>query len=141
MVKMIENRGMPGKFILPRPARSCAICLIAGVIVVALFSTRVLAQEPAEEQAATTGSQSEDGAESTKEEAAKKKEDRGNFLVLPIFITEPAIGEGLGLGLIYFHKKKDPNTPRMSTASAMSQTNRQQNPPPTATGVFGAYTN
>ena len=138
---MIENRTMPWKFILPRPARSCAKCLIACVIVVALFSTRVLAQEPAEEQPATTGGQSEDGAESTEDEAAKKKEDRGNFLVLPIFITEPAIGEGLGVGLIYFHKKKDPNTPQISTASSISQTNRQQNPPPTATGVFGAYTN
>ena len=138
---MIENRTMPGKFMLPRPARSCAICLIACVIVVALFSTRVLAQEPAEEQPATTAGQSEDGAESTEDEAAKKKEDRGNFLVLPIFITEPAIGEGLGVGLIYFHKKKDPNTPQISTASSISQTNRQQNPPPTATGVFGAYTN
>ena len=141
MPKMVENRAMLGKINLRRPTRPWALCLIACLIVVALISTEVVAQEsPTEEQAASTATESEDESDSG-EEDEKPLINKGNFLVLPIFITEPAIGEGLGLGLVYFHKKKDPNTPQISTASSISQTNRQQNPPPTATGVFGAYTN
>jgi len=111
-------------------------CLFA----VLLFSSHALAQDPPEDAAGTAATEAEPAAESTEEEKSAQI-NKGNFLVLPIFITEPAIGEGLGLGLVYFHKKKDPNTPQISTASSISQTNRQQNPPPTATGVFGAYTN
>jgi len=137
---MIDHYAMPSIFKLIRSAQSCVIYLFACVVIMALFSTGVLAQEATEEQGATEGSESEDGPENIEDEASEKI-DKGNFLVLPIFITEPAIGEGLGLGLVYFHKKKDPNTPQVSTASSISQTNRQQNPPPTASGVFGAYTN
>jgi hypothetical protein len=51
----------------------------------------------------------------TEEEPEKKKSfwerqkekdpNRGRFLPIPIFITEPAIGDGLGLVLSYFHPK------------------------------------
>ena len=141
MAEMTENRAMLGKINLHRHTRSWALCLIGCLIVVALIGTDVLAQEPPkEEQAAGTATDSENETENGEEED-KPLINKGNFLVLPIFITEPAIGEGLGLGLIYFHKKKDPNIPQISTASSISQTNRQQNPPPTASGVFGAYTN
>lgn len=110
------------------------------LFVAMFFGTQALAQDPPEEPAVTSSTEAEPEAESSEEEESGKI-DKGNFLVLPIFITEPAIGEGLGLGLVYFHKKKDPNTPQISTASSISQTNQQQNPPPTASGVFGAYTN
>ncbi len=44
--------------------------------------------------------------------AAEEETSRfGNFLALPIFITEPAIGEGLGLGLVYFHNDDKADTP------------------------------
>jgi hypothetical protein len=72
--------------------------------------------------------------------AAKETSRFGNFLALPIFITEPAIGEGLGLGLVYFHKDDKADTPVVSTPSSLGKTGKKSKPPPTATGIFGFYT-
>ena len=47
----------------------------------------------------------EEEAEETKEEEETEIQE-GKFLALPIFITEPAIGEGLGVGLVYFHAQE-----------------------------------
>ena len=46
-----------------------------------------------------------EGADTAPESSEAADEGGGNFLTLPIFITEPAIGEGLGVGLVYFHEK------------------------------------
>ena len=87
-------------------------------------------------------------AEAT-ENAKDAEDDKGSFLVLPIVITEPDIGEGLGMGLIYFHGEKEDETEggvdkksrRVSTAGSMGKTGKEKQPPPTATGIFGFYTN
>jgi hypothetical protein len=79
--------------------------------------------------------------ESTAPDGSAKDENRfGSFLALPIFITEPAVGEGLGLGLLYFHKDDKASTPRVSTPNALGKTGKKAKPPPTATGLFGFYT-
>ena len=65
----------------------------------------------------------------------------GNFLPLPIVITEPAIGQGLGATLIYFHNEEDERKARVSTPDELSRTGERSKPPPTATGIFGFYTN
>lgn len=65
---------------------------------------------------------------------------RGQFLALPFIITEPAIGEGLGAGLVYFHRDDGKDRPKLSSASSLARTGRKQTPPPTATGLFGFYT-
>ncbi|MCP5093810.1 MAG: BamA/TamA family outer membrane protein, partial [Gammaproteobacteria bacterium] len=65
----------------------------------------------------------------------------GKFLPLPIFITEPAIGEGLGAALVYFHKEKKDDGLNATTGRALGKTGKRSKPPPTATGIFGAYTN
>ena len=83
------------------------------------------------------------------ESAKDAEDDKGNFLALPIVITEPAIGEGLGVGLIYFHGENEErlrsgderNKTRVSTAGSMGKTGKEKRPPPTATGIFGFYTN
>jgi len=78
-----------------------------------------------------------------KEEGQKKPKDpnRGRFLPIPIFITEPAIGEGLGLALAYFHRAKDVSEKdSFASPGSIEQASREQAPPPTVTGVFGAYT-
>jgi len=94
----------------------------------AIISASSLAQEQEQEQ-------SEEGS------AAKDDEGGGgNFLILPVFITEPAVGEGLGLGLVYFHAPPDPNLARISTPSELGRTGKRPNPPPTATGVFAFKT-
>ena len=100
------------------------------LVLAAFYSTATLAQESSKDADANEVSNAEN-----------EDEDRfGNFLALPIFITEPAIGEGLGLGLVYFHKTKKDGTSPLSTPASLGKTGKKQNPPPTATGVFGFYT-
>jgi hypothetical protein len=66
---------------------------------------------------------------------------KGNFLVLPIVITEPAIGEGLGAAIVYFHGKNTSAKPRVMNGNSVVTTARKSTPPPTVTGVMGFYTN
>ena len=68
----------------------------------------------------------------------------GSWLPIPIFITEPAFGYGLGLALGYIHPAKD-NTeaegvPPLLTLESNSPDRSGQKPPPTITGVAGGYT-
>ena len=66
----------------------------------------------------------------------------GRFLPIPIFITEPAIGAGLGLALAYFHRTSSDESVRSSrvlTPEGISDS-RRGSAPPTITGVLGAYT-
>ena len=81
--------------------------------------------------------------ESAKEPEKKAKDpNRGRFLPIPIVITEPAIGEGLGLALAYFHRPKDGlNSNTVASPGSIGHASKEQAPPPTVTGVFGAYTN
>ena len=112
---------------------------LASVLLLSLLfcGADTYAQDPAEENAVTTETATSTEGSSEEEQEESK---RGNFLVLPIFITEPAIGEGLGAGVVYFHKKDDSAKPRVSTAGAVGKTGKKSKPPPTATGAFGFYT-
>lgn len=76
-------------------------------------------------------------------DASEKEADKqgGKFLAVPIVITEPAIGEGLGVGLVYFHAQKPAIPPKVLTGKEVQRTGRRSKPPPTASGVFAAYTN
>jgi hypothetical protein len=69
------------------------------------------------------------------------KDSGGKFLPLPIVITEPAIGEGLGAALVYFHATPDSDTKKVASAQSLNRADSEQTPPPTATGVFAMYTN
>ena len=70
-----------------------------------------------------------------------KDPNRGRFLPIPIFITEPAIGDGMGLALAYFHRaKQTPEETAMASPVSIGNASREQAPPPTVSGVFGAYT-
>lgn len=86
------------------------------------------------------------GKEEVEEKAGTGQETEpadtgGKFLPVPIIITEPAIGEGLGAGLVYFHADPGADSKRLTTATELNRADRRQTPPPTATGVFGFYTN
>jgi hypothetical protein len=79
--------------------------------------------------------------EQKKEEAIEK--DRYRLLPMPIFITEPAIGEGLGVALALFHpvkggKKEDQ---KLATLDSIDDFAHSREAPPVVTGVAGAYTN
>ncbi|MFT5500840.1 MAG: outer membrane protein assembly factor BamA [Woeseiaceae bacterium] len=92
--------------------------------------------------ASTAGAQeSEEQAEETEKEE-EKDPNRGRFLALPFIITEPAIGEGIGGGLIYFHEKPDdPIKRKVTSGKNIAATGKHGKPPPTATGLFAMYTN
>ncbi len=81
-------------------------------------------------------------AQTSPERKAEASTDKwGKFLPLPIFVTEPAIGQGLGAALIYFHRDEKKDGRRATTAREFSNAGKRSKPPPTATGIFGAYTN
>ena len=84
---------------------------------------------------------SDGSTDEEKQQEEAKKEAGGKFLALPFFVTEPAIGEGLGAGLVYFHANRHPDTPKFASAQSLNRADREQTPPPTATGVFALYTN
>jgi len=103
------------------------------------------AQEPESatvEEASTTASDDGDSQVGDEKKPKKVKDpNRGRFLPIPIFITEPAIGEGLGLALAYFHRQKDTPAGRtVASPASIGELSKEQAPPPTVTGVFGAYT-
>jgi len=70
-----------------------------------------------------------------------KDPNRGRFLPIPIFITEPAIGDGLGIALAYFHRAKEaPDEEAFASPGSIGHASKEQEPPPIVTGIFGAYT-
>ncbi len=80
-----------------------------------------------------------------KTEKKKSEKSRGQFLPIPIFLTEPAFGYGLGVALGYFHPEKDAAEkqaePSLHTLKTATAGRSGQKPPPTITGVAGGYTN
>lgn len=86
--------------------------------------------------------------EEPKQEDPEKKGDkkpRGRFLPIPIFLTEPAFGYGLGVALGYIHPAKDDTEKQeessLHTLGSVSAERSGQKPPPTITGVGFGYTN
>jgi len=112
-----------------------AVCLLAAL----LCGMATFAQDIPEENGSAENSEADSSTEAPEGEEEEKKKG-GKFLILPIFITEPAIGEGLGGGVVYFHNKDNKDKRRVETATSMGDTGSKQKPPPTATGAFGFYT-
>ena len=113
------------------------------LIIVLSSGTSVLAQEVSEPQ-------SKAGAEPTEEptdEDGKKKKKEMSVLPIPIFITEPAIGYGLGAAVGYFHPRNgdaeetDSMPPAITTSTPPGRTSDdERKPPPVITGIAAAYT-
>lgn len=80
------------------------------------------------------------GSEKKQDSKKAKDPNRGRILPIPIFITEPAIGEGLGLVLAYFHRNKQAPENKIASPTSIASASHEQKAPPTVTGVFGAYT-
>ncbi len=72
---------------------------------------------------------------------AGEDSDGGSWLVVPVVVTEPAIGEGLGAAVVYFHSGDSGDQQRVTSVNRISKTGKQTKPPPTATGLFLARTN
>jgi hypothetical protein len=61
---------------------------------------------------------------------------RAGFLPIPIIITEPAVGYGGGLGILYFHKSKE----ELSGTQEFDWDTPQEFETPNVSGVFGLGT-
>lgn len=66
--------------------------------------------------------------------------DRKGFLPVPIFITEPAVGFGLGVGLLFFHGKKEKDNDNIATSESELDVKGSDSLPPSISAVFGLYT-
>jgi hypothetical protein len=93
----------------------------------------------------TKGQAKKDKKKKNEAGSEKKEPQKGpSFIPIPIFITEPAIGYGLGAALAYFHPTKDGEAggslaPGLTTSTA-SATGKRQKVPPTISGIAAAYT-
>jgi len=120
-------------------ARVLEVATIAGCLVLAVQVKSLSAQESKPAKAATDTSMSEEKAEKGK---------GPSFIPIPIFITEPAIGYGLGAALGYFHPRKgEPDVVAESISPAFTSgtpptqgTDKGKKRPPTISGVAVAYT-
>lgn len=108
-------------------------------------------QTQAEEATPATAAETEAVKESTSEAEDSADNDRekkpgklGGYRLLPvpIIITEPAIGKGLGVALALFHpvKSGQQDETRLATLESMSEYSTPRQAPPVVTGVAGAYT-
>ncbi len=126
--------------------RATAITL-AFILTMGVAAPSIHAQENEEsatgDNTATEATKPETSGE--KEEATKKKKGPP-FIAIPIFITEPAVGYGLGGAVGYFHKKKHHtdsgggSPSPILTADTAPKAGKQQKVPPTITGFAAAYT-
>lgn len=78
----------------------------------------------------------EDGMLDLSHYLAEKK----GFLPIPIIITEPAVGFGAGVALVFLHDPLSGRVPEGETFKPQSVDDRGKLIPPSISAVFGAYT-
>ena len=116
------------------------------VLVVAMIATGLVLIGPVGTLGAQEGTPPDDVAEEERDSKKEKKKGKfSNFIPLPIFITEPAVGYGFGAALGYFHPRKGEETasisPAFTTGTSPAQgTDKIKKRPPTISGVAAAYT-
>jgi len=66
--------------------------------------------------------------------------EKKGFFPIPIIITEPAVGFGLGAGLLFLHDPLSGKTPEGETFDPQSIDKKGRLIPPSVSGLFGAYT-
>lgn len=68
-----------------------------------------------------------------------------NVVPVPIFLTEPAVGKGLGVAIGYFHPTRadggEADAPFAINGTSVDDTLADRKAPPTITGVAAGYTN
>lgn len=66
--------------------------------------------------------------------------ERKGFFPIPLIITEPAVGAGLGAGLLFLHDPLAGKTAEGKTFDPQSVDAQGRLIPPSISGLFGAYT-
>ena len=118
--------------------------VVAAVLLAAIpffGAAPAVAMQASEANAGDTDSN--DDAEDRKAKQKKDKKDRYRVLPIPVFITEPAIGEGLGIALGVFHPQKRERVgddPKAATPKSIGDATKRGAAPPVVSGVFAGYT-
>ncbi len=130
-----------------RPIRRTVFVFLSVFLTICFAAPSLLASEgEGQGSAETETAEAAEPENEAKEDAGEKKKKGPPFIAVPIIITEPAIGYGLGGAVGYFHKKKhQPESEAQSLSpiqSVESATNvdKQHKVPPTISGVAAAYT-
>ncbi|MEX1311353.1 MAG: BamA/TamA family outer membrane protein [Candidatus Sulfomarinibacteraceae bacterium] len=127
--------------------RSCVSLLLAAAIVIGVWASPVRGDENDPIEASEPAA--EEAGETAEDEANGGRTKKKSFPVIPIpiFITEPAIGYGLGAAVGYFHPRRggdedDDSIPPAITigTSPASGRGKESKRPPTITGIAAAYT-
>jgi hypothetical protein len=126
--------------------RSSALALLA----LLLYGGHVLPAGASDAQPGSTpdsnglavapGTPGEEGSDSADD---REESERYRLLPIPILITEPAIGEGLGVALALFHPVKEgkaDNAP-VATPESIYDMSESREAPPVVSAVAGGYTN
>ena len=136
-----------------RALRMATAAIVAFGLVAVVPASTVSSQET-DSSNASAEAEKDTTKESKKEEKQRKKEEKkkkaggAGIVPIPIFVTEPAIGYGLGAAVGYFHPRKNEAgsepvsiSPALTTGTPPDQaTEDGQKRPPTITGVAAAYT-
>jgi len=124
-------------------------CSLVVGIGLALPATYVLAANttPPDESKQSSSTPSPNESEPELTEATPPVKSSGKWLPIPVVLTEPAFGYGLGVALAYFHPEKKSteasgleNNQSVHTLNSLSSSASDQKPPPTITSVAGGYT-
>ncbi len=130
---------------------SRTVALIITLLFVFSTATLAVAQDASDPQANEGNEPNErvDTDEETPDEDGTKEKEKKDFpfVPIPVFITEPAIGYGLGAAIGYFHPRKGEEEGTESMAPAFttgtppgSTSDDEEKPPPVISGIAAAYT-
>jgi len=113
------------------------------LLILLLCGNPVFAAEAEPEASDVTEEPAGEDEKAQKEQEEREKAKRYRLLPIPIIITEPAIGEGLGVALALFHPVKEGKSDdtRVTTLDSIAEYSTPRHAPPVVTGVAGAYTN
>jgi hypothetical protein len=113
-----------------------------GLLLVLLLTAQPLLASDDEAEASVVQEENSEESSDNEEKEAEKAKDGYRLLPIPIIISEPAIGKGLGVALALFHPVKEGKSDdtRLTSLEAMSDYSTPRQAPPVVTGVAGAYT-
>lgn len=129
--------------------RGSVLSLIGTIALLLVLShpAPALGSDPDAREAVSGQQQPGDSREQDDAQAEGDAERPGfwkRLVPVPIFITEPAVGNGLGIAIGYFHPEKPGNSQPSAAVAADLRSGKDletaQKPPPTVTGVVGGYT-
>ena len=123
-----------------RMSRCFAIALIASLFYVSPVLGDMKEDERPAEAGLEAGAAVQDDSGPGDDSAPADKAEQYQILPIPVFITEPAIGNGLGVALTLFHPIDNSEMGKyaLSTPTSISRMEDDIEPPPVVTGVFGA---